>query len=423
MKRITWSMRTPVAFVLAAVAGVVFAEGVASEDDLVLSTDRASGALSGQELNLSDVWALTSLADEQLAGLRYSSTGWGCRTVAEGATVRIAAVSGILTDGGFVADGAAATLVDGLTGDGTYDWVPQGVAKRVYRLMHEVSVDGKPKAEETLYCYFDFSSCVIQATAAEVAAAVCGEVSHAMKISNDVDHPWQPIDGAGSGLLPEKNLAAGMETTISFAFTGIGEFSFSYRLTGGGLTVTLDGAEPVELTANDDWTAFGPLTFETFGAHTAVFAFTSAADADAAIKDVVWCRPEQASVAQAAATDKAMDLREGVRVIRGFGELLPFVYSPTNFTGLAGVADASIACVKVVQLTGTGPDLSLWSEEVPGTARELVRSASDGTVVWNGRNGVWKATFDILDGETSVHTESAVFDMRRFGLGFMILLR
>ena len=412
-----------VAFVLAAVAGVVFAEGVASEDDLVLSTDRASGALSGQELNLSDVWALTSLADEQLAGLRYSSTGWGCRTVAEGATVRIAAVSGILTDGGFVADGAAVTLVDGLTGDGTYDWVPQNVAKRVYRLMHEVLVGGKPKAEEVLYSYFDFSSCVIRATDAEVAAAVCGATSHAMEIANDVDRPWQPIDGAGSGLSPEKNLAAGTETALSFAFSGIGEFSFSYRLTGGGLTVRLDGAEPVELTANDGWTAFGPLALETFGAHTAVFAFTSAAGADAAIKDVVWRRPEQASVAQAAATGKAMDLREGIRVIRGFGELLPFVYSPTNFTGLAGAENASIARVKVVQLTGTAPDLSLWSEEVPGTERELVRSTSDGAVVWEGRNGVWKATFDILDGETSVHTETAVFDMRKFGLGFRILLR
>ena len=55
-----------------------------------------------------------------------------------------------------------------------------------------------------------------------------------------------------------------------------------------------------------------------------------------------------------------------------------------------------------------------------------VKAAGEGEFKWRIEGkGVWKATFDILNGEESVHHEEAWFDLRKTkGInGFMLILR
>lgn len=129
-----------------------------------------------------------------------------------------------------------------------------------------------------------------------------------------------------------------------------------------------------------------------------------------------------------------VDLREGVLVVRRATELMPFTWSATNFTGNALVKDtgivqidpASVASVRVVQVTGDGEDVAQWATEVAGTEKVLVaEKPGESTVKWRGANpGVWKAELAIRTGEETVHSEMRILDLRRYvGPGLMLILK
>ena len=107
-------------------------------------------------------------------------------------------------------------------------------------------------------------------------------------------------------------------------------------------------------------------------------------------------------------------------------EVLPFTYSSTNWIGdVVGVSAASVARVALVQLTGDDDDVTTWTE-VPGTASVLVNDVvGEGEKVarWNPKDGVWKATFDILNGNSSIHQETAFFDLRSLAKGMLIIFK
>ena len=108
-----------------------------------------------------------------------------------------------------------------------------------------------------------------------------------------------------------------------------------------------------------------------------------------------------------------MDLQKGVRTPKRLADVLPFVYSSTNWLGdVVNVSAESVARVTLVQLTGEGDDVTTWTDVVPNTFKELVKKPGEGEVKWRARKGVWKAAFDILNNDTSIRTEEAIFDLR-----------
>ena len=114
-------------------------------------------------------------------------------------------------------------------------------------------------------------------------------------------------------------------------------------------------------------------------------------------------------LASGARSDVRVDLQEGeVRMPKKFSHVLPFVYSPTNFTG---TVDGKSSRVSIVQLEGTDPDVTKWAE-VPGTWRKLKEATDEGEVKWRAKKGVWKATFEIFDGDKLKETQIKYFDLR-----------
>ena len=71
------------------------------------------------------------------------------------------------------------------------------------------------------------------------------------------------------------------------------------------------------------------------------------------------------------------------------------------------------AIVKVVQLTGTDEDLTKWTDEVAGSERTLIRQKGEGSVQWNAKPGVWKASYRILHNDQSIYEETCLFDLRK----------
>ena len=66
-----------------------------------------------------------------------------------------------------------------------------------------------------------------------------------------------------------------------------------------------------------------------------------------------------------------------------------------------------------------------WTTEVAGTSRVLYDAPGEDVVSKKLKVGcVWKATFDILNGNTSIHSEEAWFDLRLTRTpGFYLMLR
>ena len=123
-----------------------------------------------------------------------------------------------------------------------------------------------------------------------------------------------------------------------------------------------------------------------------------------------WAIAADSGLEDDAISDVRVDLQEGeVRSPQKLAYVLPFVYSPTNFTGdIAGRSSR----VSIVQLTGDDPDVTKWTEEVSGTARVLKEATDEGEVKWRAKKGVWRATFEIFDGEVLKDTQIKYFDLR-----------
>lgn len=372
--------------------------------------------------------------DPALRGLMYSASGFERGAAADSSrTAAITARAGFLANGVFAPDGTAeVTVGTGLMGEGTVDWNPTEISKRVYQLTHTARKDGAVDTTAYFYGYLDFTHCVSYASQADVEAAVLGAITHPIAVTQDEVMPWQPIDSAAvrSGLETSEWLEPEDETTTTFIFSGRGTLHFDYDLTGGTLEVIADGA--VVLTFNEATADWMPCqaSFDGYGAHEASFVYSAVGGgATAGIRNVRWEEQPESSRSIDEGEDVCVDLREGVRKPKRLAEVLPFQYSSTNWVGFVDGESVrfdaeSIAQVTIVGLTGTDPDVCTWTEEVPGTFKELVCKVGEGEIKWRPKNGVWKATFVIKDGDEGIHAETAIFDLRdAHGVGLMLFLR
>lgn len=380
--------------------------------------------------DLRTVFPVAKQKDEPaLQGLNYSARGWRLDVSTEDSarTAEITAEPGEIVDGVFQrGEGAAVTVLPAIGGEGTVDWQAGQISKCVYRLKHMVLVGGVSDAEALCYGYLDFTHCVTEkATQEEVELAVFGRFSHKIGVVQDADLPWQPIESgvASVGIMTDAGLASAASTATTFNFKGRGTLHYEYTFSDGSLVVRADGATVGALAASAEWRE-GGLRFEDFGTHVVSFAYTVANGGQAAIRNVYWEEEDGSARVKGEGGETRVDLREGVRTAANRDEILPFVYSSTNWIGDVEEATTdSLARVTIVQLTGTVPDVKEWVA-MSGTATEFVRKVGEGAKKWKPKKGVWKATFDILNGDTSVRREEAWFDLRKTSIpGFMLMLK
>lgn len=397
------------------------------EDELAVSAVGVEALSVEHPFDLRPAFPVSSLEDDALKGLMYSAIGWELDPVADPTrTVTITARAGTLVDGAFTPDGTAEiTVLPAATGEGTCDWTETAISKKVYRLTHTVKKGGVVDASAYLYGYLDFTHCAVhRASQADVEKAVLGEVTHKIAVVQDEYWPWQPINVAvvRSGIVTDEYLDSEEETTTAFTFNGCGVLRYDYLLTGGKLEVVVDGAVVATFAEVVDWTS-SQLAFEDYGAHEVVFRYTAVGGgAVAAIRNVWREEDDSTGLAQDALSDVRADLQAGeVRTPKKFAHVLPFVYSPTNFTG---TVDGKSSRVSIVQLTGDDPDVTKWTTEVRGTARTLKKATDEGEVKWRAKKGVWRATFEIFDGETLKDTQIKYFDLREAsGNGIIIFVK
>jgi len=421
----------PFLLVAVAVANVRASEEgeVGSETNLVVRTPVSPMAeTSWTATDLSEVWPVEELAP---IAITYSSVGWGVTTIEAGASVRIVAESGEINDGVWSSDGSSpVVLATDLSGTGSVTWDPQGVSKAVYRLTHDVQVSSVSVPVEKLLGYFDFTQCKTEVSEAEIRLAGF-DATDAVTIENDADSPWAPLGGRGEGLATPTDLAVSETSDLALSFSGAGTFRFEWMLSGGTLQVLTNGVVAQTLTRTGDGWSSVEIDFGSLMSSTVVFRYVSAGGGkQAGVKGISWLIDPDARYAEATANPIVVDLRTGVRTIFRREEILPFAYSHTNFTGYASATEPlpsgdKVAKVTVVRLTGSDPDVSAWTEEVPGSERILANAADESEVVWRGaKAGVWKAVFDILSVGESVHQETAIFDLRNMRApGLVIFLR
>ena len=388
-----------------------------------LAVDECSATLDCRE-----VFPVARLVNEPaLQGLMYSAFSWS-RGAVEDPTRRatVTARAGMLVNGVFTPDGSSPiTLLSAAEGEGTFDWQALGVSKQVYQLTHEVTKGSVTDAEGACCGYLDFTRCNTGALQ-DYIEAVLAEFTHEIAVEMDDTLPWQPADVTTprSGLFTDAALDQDDETSTTFSFRGIGVFYYEYSLDGGQLRIVVDGADGEDLSVAGGWTV-GAVEFQGDGDHEVSFTFTSTGDgAVAGLRNVCWTRAASSDCAKAEADGKRMDLREGVRKPEYLSQVLPFTYSSTNWIGdVAGVTAESVAKVTIVQLVGTDPDVRNWTEVVPNTFAELVKKPGEGAIKWKPSKGVWKATFDILNGEGSIYQETAFLDLRNSrSSGFALIL-
>lgn len=372
-------------------------------------------------------------SESVLDNLAYSSVGWDIVPDEVAArTVAIMAQSGYFTKGAFVADGDAEfEVLAEMTGRGTCRWqvttelitkIQKG--KTLYRLVHAVKDEGVDDPSETLYGYFDFDlSVLVDRTALSAALA---EVSHPV-LMVDHDRPWRPVDAATvrSGIVTDPSLEAGATTAMKLFFTGMGSLAFEYALDGGRLAVVAGGVERVLPATGGAWAAADALEFSDADVHEVMLVYTAAGDGSTAkVRHVRWLQADRVDYLSDVRQHVRLDTREGVRAPRSMTHVLPFEWSSTNWIGdVVGVSATSVARVTIVRLTGTDPDVRNWTEEVPNTFTELVNGPGEGSVRWKPVRGVWKATFDILNDDKSIHREEVLFDLRKSGLGLALILK
>lgn len=394
----------------------VFHYGTFDPDAVPVKMSEASGQATELSLDLSSVWDLADLSPVPIA---YSSVGWDLADSGVSQTVDLELVK--------VGQVETVVLASDLSGRDTFVWTPASVDRAAYDLSHVVRVNGTADSFQTLTAHFTFEHANIRASDADILASVHAAASLPFGFVNnggDEDVRWEPVGGAGEGLVaPFTGGAAAEKSVLEFQVSDIGTFLFSVRLVGGTIDVSVDGELRETIASAADWVEKS-VAIPGRGDHVVRLEATVPAARAAFVKDVRWTQ-EDLTLVSGSRDGAVVDLREGVRAVSNRVDLLPFVYSHTNFVGVAGATDESIARVSVVRLAPDFPtdDLSLWTNAVAGTERVLCREADESSVVWRGKQGVWKAVFDILSGEDAVHTETAIFDMREFRPGFMLILR
>ena len=421
-------MASVVAMALSAAADYVREDELSAAPELAVATNVEQPA-GYQALDFRMTIQVESLEDEALKGLMYSANNWELNASEDASRMAaITAQAGSLANGVFTPDGSAElTVLPATAGEGTVDWVLTEISKKVYRLTHTVKKNGTDDAAGLCYGYLDFTHCVSQASQEEVESAVLGAVTQKIAVRQDAVRPWQPLDPTAvrSGIATDLGLLSGSETATVFAFRGRGVLHYEYDLTGGTLAVVADGEVVSSFTeATAGWVQ-RQVPLEGIGAHEVSFVYTAVGGgAAAAIRNVSWDVDESAW-AQNGGDETRVDLREGVRTPKYRDEVLPFAYSSTNWTGVAGATSESRAYVRIVQMTGGDSVVTNWTTEVADTSRVLQNAPGEESVCWKPKvGGVWKATFDILNGNTSIHSEEAWFDLRLTRTpGFYLMLR
>lgn len=371
-----------------------------------------------QPLDLGSSFEALTRDDDALKGFMYSAVGWEL-TPESGSSrsVRLTATPGTMSSAGaFAPDGG--TVLDvatGLTDRGTADWNVVGASHKVYRIEHAVTVNGSVDPARTLYGYIDLTNCELAAAPEEVLAALHADASQPFAVAIDPNNPWNPIEEgvAGCGVSPSDTPASGATTTQGLSFSGAGRLSYSYALTGGTLELLVDGAVVATHATAADW-ASASVEIAGCTAHTAVFRYTGTGLDVPLLKGVSWICVESERASGTSASFWTDLAPSGVRYPEYRGVRLPLAWSSTNWTGVAGADATSVAKVRIVRVTGTSPDVWLWTDEVAGTAKELVNGAGEGVNDWKCRDGVWSATFEIIGtDQTVVYAERCVFDLRR----------
>ena len=384
-----------------------------------------------QVVDLRTTFPVASLKDTALKGLMYSANSWERDAVADATrTATITAQAGTLADGVFTPDGSAElTVLPATPGEGTVDWALTEISKKIYRLTHAVKKGGTDDAAGLCHGYLDFTQCVVErASQAEVEAAVLGAITQKIAVRQDAVWPWQPLDSSvvRSGIETDELLAAEETTATAFTFKGRGVLHYEYDLTGGMLEVVANDEVVATFTAETAGWVPCQVLFEGFGAHEVSFVYTAVGNyATAAIRNVRWEVDDVSMWTQKGGDETRVDLREGVRTPKYRDEVLPFAYSSTNWLGVAGATAESKAHVRVVQMTGSDPVVTNWTTEVAGTSRVLQNAPGEDAVPWKAKVGsVWKATFDILNDETSIYSEEAWFDLRQTRVpGFLLMIK
>ena len=414
-----------------AVADSVREDELTVVDDLTVVTD-AEHPSDYRAIDLRTTFPVASLDDKALKGLMYSANSWALNAAEdETRTATITAQAGTLANGVFTPDGSAElTVLPATAGEGTTDWALAEILKKVYRLTHTSRKGGTVDDAGTCYGYLDFTQCVSEkASQAEVEAAVLGAITHKIAVVQDAVWPWQPIDvaAARSGIETDELLSRGETTATTFAFKGRGVLHYEYDLTGGMLEVVVDGEVVSTFTAETAGWVPCQVLFEGFGAHEVSFVYTAVGNyATAAIRNVRWVVDDDSTRTQKDGDQTRVDLREGpVRTPKNRDEVLPFVYSSTNWIGVAGATAESKAYVRIVQMTGCDPVVTNWTTEVADTFRVLYDAPGEDSVYWKPKVGrVWKATFDILNGDTGIYSEEAWFDLRQTRVpGFLLMIK
>lgn len=383
------------------------------ENELVLSCDLVRGEAQEAVCDLRTAFTVATLEDDPaLKGLMYSAIGWELDAAADSSrTVAISATPGTLVDGAFAPVGSPVEVLPATTGRGSFNWQVATIEKKLYQLTHTVRNGSSVDATGTLVGYIDFSHAAIWASQDDVEAAVLGERTQSLTVTQDATWPWQPIGTpvALSGIRTDETLGEGVATATTFSFTGVGAFNYEYALDGGQLTIVVDGVETVLAATAGAWTS-GTVELGTSGDHVVAFAYVAAGGGSTAALRNVSRSDEDGDLASAEGDDICVDLQEGeVRTPRKLAWVMPFVYSPTNFIG---TVDGTVARVSIVRLEGDDPDVTQWTEV--GTPRVLKESSDEGEVVWRARKGVWKAVFEFYNGDKLLEkeTQTKIFDLR-----------
>ena len=404
------------ALVLATVAAVGYGDDGVVCDGAERGIHGA-GAIAQGELDLSDVWDKRKIDDEPIL---WSSLGWEDTAEEEGGkTVTLQLVP--------LSAGGEQTLGSKMKGHRqTHVWTPGEVTKQVYNIRHIV-IGGSP-LETDLNAYFSFKNYEHMAPLeSDVRAAIAAKDGSRYEIVNDTANWWNLAGGPGEGIAAPQGASV-------FAFTvdGRGTFFFDYALVGGAWTVKVDGVAVRTMDAASDWTGAELPMDERLVTHVIEFV-TGLSDGDsAALKNVRWISPDD-RFGGGQDSDGAVDLREGVLVLRRPNDLMPFTWSSTNFTGVVEIGPSetqridptSVVSVRVVQVTGEGEDISQWAAEVAGTEKTLVaEKQGEGTVNWKHvKPAVWKAELVIETGGIETYRETRILDLRNYaGPGLLLFV-
>ena len=365
-------------------------------------------------IDLSARWDVKNL---DVILLPYSSVGWGLEDLPSEAVVNMSSVDGKIVNGVFVQDGNAKALATGLTGRGVFQWYPRGMEKKVYRVQHMKTREENRPDEESLSAYFDFTDCEM-VSASQFRAAVLG-VTQPVNLQDDERYPWRLVGGDGDGV---RSSADGARIELSFG--GRGTLHYECAVWSGELAVSENDKMMFALAGPADW-SYRALRFEGYGRHRVAFVCVAVDGvASVALRRIRW-EEDDGETRVITGTDKhRVDLHEGVRALSRTDEVLPFAYSSTNWIGVAGSSSESKASVSIVRMTGSDPVVTKWTAEDARSFRKLHEKPGEGVVSWKPKKGVWKATFDIITGDTSVYREEAWFDLRQARTpGFLLMLK